>query len=125
MFFLLYVLRLSFGFIYGEQYLTSVPVLMILIWSRWFSLLGVARNIWMVCENKSRYVKWFIGAGAILNVILNYYLIPIWGAAGAAAATLVTELLSSFLLVGVVKETRPLFRLMIEAFLLRGIKKDS
>lgn len=111
--------------IYGEQYLTSVPVLMILIWSRWFSLLGVARNIWMVCENKSRYVKWFIGAGAILNVILNYYLIPIWGAAGAAAATLVTELLSSFLLVGVVKETRPLFRLMIEAFLLRGIKKDS
>ena len=98
---------------------------MILIWSRWFSLLGVARNIWMVCENKSRYVKWFIGAGAILNVILNYYLIPIWGAAGAAAATLVTELLSSFLLVGVVKETRPLFRLMIEAFLLRGIKKDS
>lgn len=109
--------------IYGEQYMTSVPVLMILIWSRWFSLLGVARNIWMVCEDKSRYVKWFIGIGAFLNVVFNYILIPIWGASGAAVATLVTELLSSFLIVGLVKETRPLFRIMVDAFLLKGIKK--
>lgn len=109
--------------IYGEQYMTSVPVLMILIWSRWFSLLGVARNIWMVCEDKSRYVKWFIGIGAFLNVVFNYILIPIWGASGAAVATLVTELLSSFLIVGIVKETRPLFRIMVDAFLLKGIKK--
>ncbi|MCD8154649.1 MAG: flippase [Clostridiales bacterium] len=107
--------------IYGQSYMDSVPVLMILIWSRLFSLIGTARNIWMICEEQVKYVKWFIGLGAGLNVVLNLLLIPSLGAIGAAVATLITELVSSWLIMAVSKKTRSLFRLIMEAFILKGV----
>ena len=108
--------------IYGSDYLAAVPVLMILIWSRLFSLIGTTRTIWMICEDQAKYVKWFIGLGALINVVLNFIMIPVIGAQGAAIATLITEFVSSFLIVAFVKDTRGLFKLIMEAFLLKNIK---
>lgn len=114
--------NLVINIIYGVDYLDAVPVLMILIWSRLFSLIGTARTIWMICENKSIYVKWFIGFGAVINVVLNFIMIPACGALGAAIATLVTEFVSSFLIMMFVKNTRSLFRIVIESFCLRKLR---
>lgn len=117
--------KLVIVIIYGQDYMEAVPVLMILIWSRLFSLIGTARNIWMICEDSAEYVKWFVGFGAALNVGLNFVLIPVIGAEGAAIATLITEIASSFLIVGAFKKTRPLFKFIIEAFLLKNIKSNK
>lgn len=110
------------GIIYGRDYYEAIPVLMVLIWSRLFSLLGTARNIWMICEELSQYVKWFVGLGAVINVILNFLLIPVLGANGAAIATLVTEFISSFVAIAFVNGTRPLFKMILEAFLFKKLK---
>ena len=76
----------------------------------------------MICEDQAKYVKWFIGMGALINVVLNFIMIPVIGAQGAAIATLITEFVSSFLIVAFVKDTRGLFKLIMEAFLLKNIK---
>lgn len=108
--------------IYGEQFINSVYVLMILIWSRIFSLIGSTRAIWLTVENLGKFQVIFVGIGALLNVGFNLLLIPQYGAIGAAIATLITEIISTFFAVLLFKETRPLFKLIIEAFLFKGLK---
>lgn len=100
--------KLCIRILYGSDYLGAVPVLMLLIWSRLFSLLGTTRSIWLICENLSRYVKWFVGIGAVVNLVLNACWIPMYGASGAAAATLITEFVGAIVLPACFKETRPI-----------------
>ncbi len=39
-------------------------------------------------EGKTKYIPYITGAGALVNVVFNYVLIPIWGIMGAAYSTL-------------------------------------
>lgn len=109
--------------IYGNQFIESVYILMILIWSRIFSLIGSTRAIWLTVENLGKFQIIFVGIGSLLNVALNLFLIPLYGAIGAAVATLFTEVISTFFAVLLFKETRPLFKLIVESFLFKGIKE--
>ena len=77
--------------LYGTSYLPAAPALQIVVWYTTFAYLGTIRNIWMLAENKQKYL-WIINlCGAIANVLLNYILIPIWGINGAAWASLITQ----------------------------------
>lgn len=77
--------------LYGAQYLESIPALQIVVWYTTFSYMGSVRNIWMLAENKQKYL-WVINlSGALANVILNYLLIPVMGIIGASIASLVTQ----------------------------------
>ncbi|WP_075983030.1 flippase [Bacillus massilinigeriensis] len=107
--------------IFGSQFTESIGVLIILIWSRIFSLIGTARSIWLISENQIKYLKYFIGIGAIVNVVCNLVLIPKYGAVGAAVGTIFAEVLSSTFALLIFRETRPLFKLLVESFLFRGI----
>lgn len=107
---------------YGKEYLPSVSSLQISAWYTMFAMLGSARGIWIVCEEKAKYVKYYLGVGAVLNVILNYLLIPMYGPGGAAAATLITQIFTAVLAPALFKETRIYTRYVIEAFFLRGIR---
>lgn len=108
--------------LYGETYLAAISSLRISAWYTMFAMLGTARGVWIVCEDKGKYVKYYLGAGAIINVILNYVLIPQFGPAGAAAATLLTQMFTAVFAPLLFKETRIYTKYVIEAFLLRGIK---
>ncbi len=92
--------------IYGKQYLNAISVLRILIWYVPFSQLGSARGIWIVAEGKNKYSKKYILWGVIVNIILNYLLIPHLGILGATIATIITELVTCFLTPLFYKETR-------------------
>lgn len=107
---------------YGSEYLPAAPILVVSVWYTIFAMVGNARGIWMVCENKAKYLKYYAGIGAIVNVILNYLLIPVWGASGAAVATLITQFVTAIVGPALFKETRIHTRYVMEAFLLRGIK---
>lgn len=98
--------KLVVWILYGKQYMDAVAVLMVLIWSRMFSLLGTTRTIWLICEGKQRYAKWFVGTGAVINVILNTLWIPQSGALGAATATLITECVCAIVLPLLLRDTR-------------------
>lgn len=107
---------------YGEAYLPATSSLKISAWYTMFAMLGTARGIWIVCEDKAKYVKYYLGIGAVLNVILNYLLIPQFGPAGAAAATLATQVFTAVLAPAIFKETRVYTKYVIESLFLKGIR---
>lgn len=109
------------GILYGETYLPAVGPLRIVVWYVAFSYLGVARNAWVVCENRQKYLKYLYIGAAVLNVLLNLVLIPPLGAEGAAAASLVTQIATTLLLPALIKPLRRNVRLMLDAVLLRGV----
>ena len=108
--------------LYGEAYLPAVNVLKIVTWYTAFSYLGVARNAWIVAEGKQKYLKYIYTVAALLNVIINFALIPVMGAEGAALASLITQVLTSIVLPLFIKELRPNAKLMLEAIILKEIK---
>jgi len=108
--------------IYGDQFIEAVHVLVILIWSRIFALIGTIKSIWLTSENLSKYLIIFVGIAAFVNVALNLILIPKYGAIGAAIATLFAEVLSALFANLFFKKTRPLFKLIIESILFKGVR---
>lgn len=95
------VVSLSASFILpkmlGSEYLGAVPILTLHIWSGIFIFLGVARGRWLVIENKTRLNLVTQVLGAATNVGLNLLLIPRYGGMGAAMATLISYVVSSYL----------------------------
>ena len=107
--------------LYGQAYMPMVGPLRIVCWYTAFSFLGVARNAWMVCENKQKYLKYLYIASAVLNVLLNLLLIPTWGPSGAAMASLVTQIFTTVCLPAMIPPLRPNAKLMVEAMLLKDV----
>lgn len=107
--------------LYGTDYLPTVPPLQIVVWYTAFSYLGVARNAWMVCENRQKYLKYLYISAALINVALNAVLIPVWGAAGAALASLITQIATTVILPALIPPLRPNAKLMVQAMLLKDI----
>jgi len=108
--------------LYGEDYLSAVVPLQVLTWHTGFSYLGVARNAWIVCENKGKYLKYIYLIAVIGNLIMNYLLIPILGATGAALASLLTQILTTFVLPLCIKDLRRNAVIMLEAICFRKLK---
>lgn len=80
---------------YGEAYSQSASVLGLVVWYTTFSYLGSIRNIWIIAENKQKYL-WVINmSGALANVVMNAILIPAIGTMGAALASLLTQIFTN------------------------------
>lgn len=92
--------------LYGNEYAPAISTLRICTWSVVFSYLGVARNAWMICENKQKYQKYILGIGCAINLVLNSLLIPYYGYNGAAVATVITQVCTSYVIPLFFKETR-------------------
>lgn len=105
--------------LYGAAYQGASKALVITIWMGAFSIIGTARWIWVLCENKTNFVKYFMAFGAISNVIMNYFMIPAWGIVGASIATLITQICCNVIAPLFFKETRVHTKYVLEAFLLR------
>lgn len=78
-------------YLFGQEYKDSYLALSLNIWAGIFVSLGLASNLWMIAENLQIYRLVGTSIGVCLNIIANYYLIPIYGISGAALATLVTQ----------------------------------
>ena len=107
--------------LYGAEYAPAAMPLKVITWYTAFSFLGVARNAWMVCNNKQKYLKYMYVPAIIINVAMNYLMIPLWGATGAAAASLITQICTSILLPLCIKDLRPNAKLMLEAIILKDV----
>ena len=107
--------------LYGEEYLPAAVLLKIVTWQTAFSYLGVARNAWIVSEGKQRYLKYMYLMAAIFNVAMNAVFIPYFGAEGAAVASLITQMLTSFVLPLFLKPLRPNAKLMLEAVVFKNV----
>lgn len=113
--------------LYGEAFMDAAMPLRIVSWYTAFSYLGVAREAWVVSKNRQNHlIKIYIGA-AIGNVLLNFLLIPLWGANGAALASLISQILTGLVLPLCIKDLRENAKLMIDGILLKDVfdKKKS
>jgi len=93
-------------FLYGEQYNQAGSVLMIHIWAGVFVFLGVASGKWLLSENLQIFSTVNTSIGMIVNVWLNYILIPKIGVLGAAWATLISYFVAAYLCLLFFKKTR-------------------
>ena len=102
--------------LYGRAYKEAVPLLQILIWSTSFAMLGTARGIWNVAEDKNQYVKYYTIIGGLFNLFFNYFAIQVWGMAGAAVGTLLSQMLVSLGSPMFWKDTRPFVKLYMSSW---------
>lgn len=111
--------------LYGEAYLPAVAPLWVITWYTSFSYLGVARNIWVICENKQKYLKYIYASAAVVNVLLNFLLIPIWGSVGAAAASLVAQIVTVIIAPFFIPAMRENSVMMLDAVCFRNLRNQQ
>ena len=93
--------------LYGNQYTATANVLRLVVWYTTFSYIGAVRGIWMLAEEKQKYLLVANVFGALANVIVNAILIPRYGMFGAAFASIATQFFAN---IGIGYIIRPIQR---------------
>lgn len=81
--------------LYGAEYGPAVGALRLIVWYTAFSYIGTVRNIWILAEGKHQLLWKINFCGALVNILLNWFLIPIYGIAGAAFTSLITQMFTN------------------------------
>lgn len=95
--------------LFTEKYMEAGAVLAIHIWTGVFVALGVTSEKWYLIENVQLHALFRTVLGAVVNVVANLILIPKYGVAGAAFATLLSQAVASYLSDALNVKTRKLF----------------
>jgi PST family polysaccharide transporter len=104
--------------LYGNEYEAAGPVLALHVWTGIFVALGVARSMLTTAEGLTRFAFLATLLGAITNVLLNIFLIPRYGALGAAFATLVSQFMATTLSNMLYARTRLILVMQLKSILL-------
>jgi O-antigen/teichoic acid export membrane protein len=96
-------------FLFGDAYTSAGPILSLYIWSSVFTFLGVANGKWILSENLQVYRMICLSIAAVMNIVLNYILIPAVGIYGAAIATLISYAFATYFSLLYSSRTRPMF----------------
>jgi O-antigen/teichoic acid export membrane protein len=78
--------------IYGVAFTPAVPALIVLAWSILFTALRGARTLQLYAVAHERYVNGVNGAAIVVQMVASLWLIPLFGASGAALAFLIAEI---------------------------------
>ncbi|MBE1300011.1 MAG: oligosaccharide flippase family protein [Alteromonadaceae bacterium] len=105
---------LILGF-YGEAYAGAAPILINHIWSSVFVFMRALFGRWIQIEQVYVFSMVTHRLGAIANVVINYFVIPEYGAIGAAYATLISYSMAAYFSLIVTKKTRIIFVMMTKS----------
>lgn len=83
---------------FGEAYRESVSVINIVMWTAVFASIGSVSARYLNVEHMERKIAFRTMVGAVLNVGLNFLLIPVYGIKGAAVATLICNFCAYYLM---------------------------
>lgn len=109
--------------LYGQSFKDASVVLSIYAFAGIFIFLGVASGSWYINENMQRNLLYRTLIGAIINVTLNFMLIPMLGLKGAAISTLFAQATVSLFLDYIAKKTRVIFIMKIRAIRFSGLEE--
>jgi PST family polysaccharide transporter len=101
--------------LYSNGYSGAAPVLAIHVWASVFVFLGVAQSPWDISTNLLRLSLGRTVAGAVINIVLNFFLIPRFAAVGAAIATVVAYAVSAVFANALSAQTRPIFFMQVQS----------
>ena len=107
-------------FLFGAAYAPAGETLIIHIWAGVFVSLGVANGKWLIAENLTRVSMINTMLGAMLNVGLNLWLIPLMGINGAAIATVISYFCSAYLFLLLNGRCHQNFKMLSKALFLPG-----
>lgn len=97
---------------FGNEYLEAAPILMIHVWAALFVFMRAAFSKWILIENFLIFSLITQGLGALINVLLNFLLIPEYGGVGAAYATLISYATASYFSLLIYGKSRKIFWMM-------------
>jgi O-antigen/teichoic acid export membrane protein len=81
--------------LFGQVYQEAGQVLIIHIWAAVFVFLGVSFSKYLLTENLTKIAFKRTMIGAISNILLNLWMIPVYGVKGAAIATLLSQFIAN------------------------------
>ena len=103
--------------LFGEQYTESAAILSIHIWACIFIFPRAILSKWLIITNNYKYSLYSHLSGAVINILLNLVMLPIYGAKGAAIASVVSYAVAGFISLLFFKSTRKFVHLMISAII--------
>jgi len=79
--------------IFGDGFSSSINILQFLSLALFSIILNRLYNYVLIALKEDRFYFYISFSGALVNVSLNFFLIPVYGIVGAAVSTIITELL--------------------------------
>lgn len=104
--------------LFGPSYADSIPVLTVHIWVGLFVFMRALLSKWLITENLLKLSMVTQLSGAVANVILNLWLIPLYGAVGAAYATVISYAVAGYLILFLHRDLWPMAIVVTKSFLL-------
>jgi O-antigen/teichoic acid export membrane protein len=101
--------------VYGTDYSEAVGILRVLILAAPFVFMGAINSKAIITEGFFRFSFIRHSAGAVVNVLLNIWLIPRYGGLGAAWATVFSYAMAHYLSTALYRPTHPMLRQMTRA----------
>jgi O-antigen/teichoic acid export membrane protein len=92
--------------LYGPEYAQAGGVLALHIWAGLFVAMGVASGRWLLTENLQIISAKNTALGAVINVVLNFLLLPYIGILGAAFATVISYGFAAYVSLAFYSKTR-------------------
>ena len=83
--------------LFGNAYSHGILVLQIIIFTNLFINMGVAQSLWILNEGKSKLAMYRTFIGAIVCIVSNMILIPIYGIYGAAVSAVLAQIFSTII----------------------------
>ena len=102
---------------YGREYSQSIVLLKLYVWSIIFVFLNNGSWQWYIAENLQNLAMIRLFIGAIMNIVLNFILIKLYGLNGAVYATLISYSIATYFGNLLFKRTRINFLLQTKAIL--------
>jgi PST family polysaccharide transporter len=103
--------------LYGEPFRAAGIAFRLQVLAAPFVALGVLSSAWLVLLRCTGHALRRTVIGAVANIALNLVLIPRYGIAGAAAATLVAQMIATYAADAFYTQTRDLFMMKTRALL--------
>jgi len=100
----------------GTEYILAADVLTVHIWAGIAVFLGVGSSQYLITENLTKLSFYRTFIGMILNIVLNFILIPSYGIIGSAVATLISFAVAVFSILVDKKANRQFFMMIKSIF---------
>ena len=109
--------------LYGNRFEGAGAMLSIHIWSGVFVFLGSASSQYLLAEGFTMISFQRTAAGAIVNILLNLWLIPLYGGLGASIATLIACAISTFYILFIGRTRQQGIMMLKSLFLISPLQK--
>ncbi len=103
--------------LFGQSYHGAIEVLRLHIFACVFIFMRALLSQWLVSESFAEFSLFSQLSGAVSNVLLNLWLIPLYGAWGAALATLISYAVTTYFCLWCFKRTHHIAWMMTRAMI--------